>query len=303
MPKARLTDTRIAGFRPAKDEFLRDTESHLAVRARVTGANVSRTFVFESTLEYKNVRITLGEVESFPLTEARRWAQELQALVDNGIDPRQALKDRAASAKAQRAEELVRREAEMAEAKRRFEAERLKQLTVGEAWREYLEARRSKWGERHFLNHLNMAKEGGEPRTRGRRPGEPSETLPGPLHPLLNMRVCELDGEVVRRWLEPLAERTPTQATQTFRALRAFIAWCGDRPEYREIVIPDACNRRIARDTLPRARAKDDCLQREQLKAWFEHVRRIRNPVIAAYLQTLLLTGARRKELAALRSR
>ena len=47
--------------------------------------------------------------------------------------------------------------------------------------------------------------------------------------------------------------------------------------------------------------AKDDCLQREQLPAWFEHVRRIHNPVIAAYLQTALLTGARREEVAGIR--
>jgi len=57
----------------------------------------------------------------------------------------------------------------------------------------------------------------------------------------------------------------------------------------------------MARDTLPKARAKDDCLQREQLPLWFEHVRRIGNPVISAYLQTLLITGARREELAGLR--
>ena len=33
---------------------------------------------------------------------------------------------------------------------------------------------------------------------------------------------------------------------------------------------------------------------------WFEHVRKLGNPVHAAYLQTLLLTGARREELAGL---
>ena len=42
-------------------------------------------------------------------------------------------------------------------------------------------------------------------------------------------------------------------------------------------------------------------LQREQLPVWFRYVRQIQNPVIAAYLQCLLLTGARREELAALR--
>jgi integrase len=42
-------------------------------------------------------------------------------------------------------------------------------------------------------------------------------------------------------------------------------------------------------------------LQREQLSVWFEAVQKIANPVIAAYLQTLLLTGARPGEVIALR--
>ncbi|WP_321573301.1 site-specific integrase [Burkholderia cenocepacia] len=44
-----------------------------------------------------------------------------------------------------------------------------------------------------------------------------------------------------------------------------------------------------------------DSLQREQLKTWFCAVRDIENPVISAYLQGLLITGARREEWASLR--
>jgi len=44
-----------------------------------------------------------------------------------------------------------------------------------------------------------------------------------------------------------------------------------------------------------------DCFQREQLPSWFAAVRRLSNPVQAAYLQALLLTGTRREELAGLR--
>lgn len=42
-------------------------------------------------------------------------------------------------------------------------------------------------------------------------------------------------------------------------------------------------------------------MQREQLRLWFEAVQLIPNPTIAAYLQGLLITGARRNELTALR--
>ena len=57
---------------------------------------------------------------------------------------------------------------------------------------------------------------------------------------------------------------------------------------------------RLVRDELPRKQAKDDCLQREQLVLWFAEVRKL-PPVPSAYLQSALLTGARREEIAALR--
>lgn len=53
---------------------------------------------------------------------------------------------------------------------------------------------------------------------------------------------------------------------------------------------------------VPRPKTKkDDSLRKAQIKPWFESVKRIVNPVISSYLQALLLTGARRNELAALR--
>jgi integrase len=46
---------------------------------------------------------------------------------------------------------------------------------------------------------------------------------------------------------------------------------------------------------------KQDALLKEQLFAWLDAVRQLQNPVIAAYLQTLLLTGARAGEVLGLR--
>lgn len=42
-------------------------------------------------------------------------------------------------------------------------------------------------------------------------------------------------------------------------------------------------------------------MQREQLAVWFSEVRKLSSPTISAYLQALVLTGARREELAALK--
>lgn len=55
------------------------------------------------------------------------------------------------------------------------------------------------------------------------------------------------------------------------------------------------------RESLGKEKRRHDVLQREMLQSWFSAVRKIGNPVIAAYLQVLLLTGARREELAALK--
>ncbi len=89
---------------------------------------------------------------------------------------------------------------------------------------------------------------------------------------------------------------------QAYRLLRAFIRWAADIPDYKGIIPDDAYNARAVRAQVPASHAKEgDCLQREQLSAWFSAIRARSNPVIAAYLQALLLTGARREELAALR--
>ncbi|MEA5098533.1 MAG: site-specific integrase, partial [Burkholderiaceae bacterium] len=68
-------------------------------------------------------------------------------------------------------------------------------------------------------------------------------------------------------------------------------------------LIPAGANKsQQVRDELPRKNTKEgDSLQREQLPLWFEAVRKMPNIVQAAFLQTLLLTGARRGELIGLR--
>jgi integrase len=67
------------------------------------------------------------------------------------------------------------------------------------------------------------------------------------------------------------------------------------------MVDPAVLDIKALRDLLPKKAAKKDCLQREQLKPWFAAVRALDNPTASAYLQALLLTGARREELAGLK--
>jgi integrase len=83
--------------------------------------------------------------------------------------------------------------------------------------------------------------------------------------------------------------------------LKAFLHWASTEPAYRDLADPKAASGRKTREVLGAPIRRDDYLQREQLKSWFAAVRALPNPVTAAYLQTLLLTGARREELASLR--
>ena len=292
MQRERLTLDRIRKFTcpPGKAQtFLWDTESpRLAVRA-TAGA---KAFIFESKLNGRTIRITIGSVEDWPLAsvwagtgterqEVRRGAREeasrLAALVDQGIDPREDRAERQAAAEAKRGETA------------RADA------TVADAWTVYLNDRRAHWGERYFRDHVNLARPGGEPKKRG-----PGKTSPGPLAPLMPLKLSEVTPLRIRAWLGSEAGARATQARQAFGAFRTFVAWCEDRDEYRGLANPDAFGRRVARQELPKKAAKDDVLQREQLGVWFDAVRHLGNPVIGAYLQALLLTGARREELGTL---
>jgi integrase len=283
MNRERLTPDRIRRLSlPAgvAQSFLWDTDApRLAVRV-TAGA---KSFIFESKLNRQTIRVTIGDVRTWKLDAARDEARRLQSLTDQGTDPRQEKRERIAEAESKREES------------KRIAAPAM------EAWAAYLAARTPRWSESHLAGHVTVSKAGGEHRTQGRRPGESDKTLPGILLPLLALPLEQIDADRVRGWLQAEAANRPTHAALAFRLLRAFLNWCSDRPEYRDQVQADACITRLAKDELPKKSAKDDCLQREQLPAWFAAVRQIQNPVIAAYLQTALLIGARREEVAGIR--
>jgi integrase len=115
------------------------------------------------------------------------------------------------------------------------------------------------------------------------------------------LKLNEITSERVRAWMDENAAQRPTFTNNAFRKLRAFFNWCNDdeQTRFKGLVDPNVCSRRIARD-LPKAKPKTGSLQREQLALWFTEVRKLSSPVVANYLQILLLTGARREELATL---
>src|SRR5688572_4490652 len=120
-----------------------------------------RSYVFESRLSGRTLRLTIGDRRTWDIPAARIEATRLKRLTDQGIDPREVIKE-------QRANEAEAR----AVAERKAEAERVdaqrKALLVGEAWDKYIVHHTKRWGSRHRADHLNLAQVGGQTKKRGR---------------------------------------------------------------------------------------------------------------------------------------
>ncbi len=235
----------------------------------------ARSYVFETRLHGRTVRLTIGDPRTWTLGKAQAEATRLKALIDQGIDPREQAAELAAKAEAQR-QELKRTE-----------------IRVTEAWEEYIEDCREKWSARHLADHLKLAQRGGEQRLRGQ-----GVIRAGVLAPLLDLKLAEITTDRLEQWLKAEARLRSTQAALGLRLFRAFLNWCDAKPAYRGLSEANIRTSRLARNILPKRAAKSDCLQREQLASWFTEIKAISNPTISSYLQILLLTGARREELA-----
>lgn len=279
--RVRLTAGRVESFAcPAgkSQAFLWDTEApSLMLRATPTGR---KTYAFEGRLNGTTIRINIGTAADWSLGDARKRAAELKQLVDSGQDPRELEREALAAKEAKRQQE-------QAQAAAAFEA-----------WAAYTQERRTHWGARHYDDHLRLSKPGGQQMKNGRK----TTTIAGPLHPLLSLPLRELTTERVEQWAAEQAQSRPTVARLAWRLLKAFLNWCAEHPTYSQaLTTANPAKTKKAREALGRPKVKQDALQREQLPAWFDAVSKLHNPVVAAYLQTLLLTGARPGEVLALR--
>jgi len=280
MAKANFTAERVGGFEceSGKQQTIYWDAKTPGLGLRVT-ASGAKSYIFESRLHAKTLRITIGDIRTWAIGKAQSEATRLKSLTDQGIDPRQ-----------QKAEQRTKAEAVEADAKR-------KTLTLGDVWPIYLEARKGKWSERHYLDHQRHSDPGGRKKKVG-----VGLTKPASLAVLMPLPLSSLTASRIAQWLDTESATRATAAALSFRLLRAFIRWAADITDYSGIIGSEAYSSRVVKDAVPKSRAKDgDCLQREQLPSWFDAMRKIPNPVISAYLQSLLLTGARREELAGLR--
>ena len=259
--------------------FLRDTKAP-GLRVRATAASAKnpkglKAFVYEAKLNRQTIRRTIGDVRVWDIEAARTEARRLAVVVrSDGDDPR--------------------------ELERQQEAAKIAAVTVGEVWTVYLAARKDKWGERHYSEHVSMVNAGGIKTMRGTRGRGVTE--PGILHALMAKPLRDLTAPAIEAWADHEAKTRPSAARLAWRCLKAFLGWCEEQSAYVDLLpVKNPAKTTKTREALGKPNVKRDALLKEQLPAWFDAVRQIQNPVIAAYLQTLLLTGARAGEVLGLR--
>lgn len=277
MAKVAFTAKRVRDFfcpTDKKQAFLWDTTAPgLGVRATPAG---KPAYIFQSRYQNKSLRITIGSPEAWPIPEAQAKARELQRLIDEGCDPRESKRQQLANAKA-------------VKAKRKAEA-----VTFAEAWQAYTKARAPHWGEHHKRDHSKQVRPPGTTKAG-------KSTISGPLFFFMDKRLAELTPETIERWAAREGQARPTTARLGWRLLKAFLAWCSTHPEYKALVQDNPASSKKARESLGTPKAKQDVLRKGQLAAFFTAAQGLSSPVISAYIQTMLLTGARPGELLALK--
>lgn len=257
--------------------FLWDSEA-LGLGLRCTAAG-AKAYIFQAKLNGKALRIKIGSLETYSIDDARKEARSLKAQVDKGHDPRQIKKENESKAEAARVED------------------RKKELLVSDVWLDYLGTHSEIWGDRHKKDHINLSGKGGEKKMRGN-----GLTVQGVLYPLLSLRMSEVNAEQLKDWQSSEAKTRANSARQGFEIFRAFWRWCASNEKYASLIDASAVESKDLRRVVPqRKNKKFDVLQRSQMKDWFEAVRSLSNPVQSVYLQTLVLTGARREEIASMK--
>ena len=283
MAKVPFTAGRVSGFKCPPDKrqaFLWDlTAPGLGLRATPAG---KPAYVFQSVYQFKDLRLTIGSPAAWTIPHAQAKARELQRLIDEGKDPRDLKRDALAASTAKQAEATA------------------QALTVGEIWPVYLAngkpKRKDAWKPGYRADLEAMAAPGGVDKKRGK-----GVTRPGPLYPLLELPLAKVNEDSLKVWFDGEAVKGKHQAARALMMFRGFLRWCSARPEYRMLTDRDAGRAAAIVESLPSNTRRTDALEAAQVPGWWAGVEQLSNRTASAYLRALLLTGARREELAAMK--
>lgn len=294
MAKLNFTAGRVADFKceaGKAQSFLWDTTAP-GLGLRIT-SNGAKAYIFQSKLNTQAIRITIGSPSVWNIDKARAEARRLKVLIDGGKDPRQVKAD------GLEAEQVARKVKKAAETAAAALVEK-HTTTFQQVWDVYLEERKPHWGERHYQDHVKKIAAGGIPALRGTR-GR-GVTIAGPLHYFASMPISSIDSETVEKWAKAEGKVRPTSARLAWRMLKVFFQWCSESKKYRDLMQPQNPGKtKKSGESLGKAKSKRDNLELAQLPGWFEAVQKLPNPTVSAYLQTLLLSGARPGEILAMK--
>jgi integrase len=260
--------------------FLRDAVSP-GLRVRVTTAG-AKSFVFEAKLNRQTIRRTIGDVRTWSIKAAREESNRLRVELDRGEDPRELEKAKAAEKAEQKATQTA------------------QALTVGDLWPEYIQTgkpkRRDAWKPRYLEDLKRMSSAGGIPKKRGT-----GTTRPGPIYPLLSLALIDISEDTLKEWQDREAKTSKHQAARALMMFRGFLRWCATKPLYRGLIDKEAGRAPALLENLPSMKRRTDALEAAQVAGWWSGVAQLNNRTTSVYLQALLLTGARREEMAALK--
>jgi integrase len=276
-----LTDQRIERATcPAgkTQHFIRDGRvPGLALRVTASG---SRAFVFEGRVpgQKSAARVTLGDARVMPLADARERAMLMAAAVERGDDFRSMMRSTTRSSST---------------------AATGQGQTLGELWAVYLRdgtpRKKQSFKPRYRLD-LERLIAGPAPKTRGK-----GMTLGGALHPLSDVPVAQLDEATLLAWFGKQVKDRPAEARRALTALKGLERWCSDQPELRGVVDLAAVRARSLGNRVVPATSRTDGIEDEHLPGVWRALDADSNRPAAVLIQALILTGARREEMAALK--
>lgn len=267
--------------------FLRDKDV-TGLRVRVT-ANGAKSFVYEAKLNGKAISRTLGGFPLMSIDEAKDKARELaKSIKTDKQDPREIERQQEAD-----------KAAALAAHAAQLEAAKVQAVTVGDIWPRYLTEgkpkRKDAWKPGYRASLDVMAAPGGIKKIRGQ-----GLTRPGPIYPLMALALGDVTEDALQIWFEREAVSGKHQAARALMMFRGFLRWCAARPEYRKLIDRDAGKAPAILENLPSNTKRTDAIEAAQLPGWWQGVEQLSNRTASVYLKALVLTGARKEELAGL---
>lgn len=243
---------------------------------RVT-QNENRSYIFQSRVSSKSLRITIGDVSVWCLDDARKESRRLQQLCDQGIDPRR-----------NRAEEDQKND-------EYSKATQNEKITFGHVFAEYVESNKHLWSERHLKDHIELSHRGGEAKIRGK-----GLTIPGVMASILDIPLVAFTSDTLIDWQTKEAQTRPGRAALGFRITRSCINWCQEHDLYMYLIDSKIHQAKRVRRAVPVLKPVKNSVQRNQLKDWFLAVTDIQNIMHRTFLQISILCGPRSESMRSL---